>query len=93
MNSELNKCKCGSDKEPCLDSDDMVPSWIAQCFDCKQEQHGSDWSREAAIKKWNKENPVKEEKSPVEKEKVSEKNRYCFKKKNLGKNVSRRTYN
>lgn len=58
---EINKCKCGSEKEPRADSDDMVPSWIIDCRDCGQEQWGSDWSYSAAVNKWNHENPLKDE--------------------------------
>lgn len=54
---KLNPCKCGSDKNPDLDSDDMHPSWAVKCFDCQQIQY-NDWSSaESAVKKWNEENP------------------------------------
>lgn len=60
---EINKCKCGSEKEPRADSDDMIPSWIIYCQDCGQEQHGKDvWTYDAAVSKWNQQNPVKDEK-------------------------------
>lgn len=54
----LNPCKCGSKKQPDLDSDDMVPSWMVQCFDCGQKQHANNWNMVGAINKWNKENPL-----------------------------------
>lgn len=52
----LNQCKCGSEKRPDLDSDDMVPCWIVQCYDCGQKCHDDRFSYEGAIKKWNDEN-------------------------------------
>lgn len=55
---KLNPCKCGSKKTPDLDSDDMVPCWAVQCYDCGQSQHGSNWTMHEAVDKWNKENPV-----------------------------------
>lgn len=59
---KLNPCKCGSKKKPDLDSDDMVPSWIAQCYDCGQKQYGKNWTFGEAVYKWNKENPVTDQK-------------------------------
>jgi hypothetical protein len=56
---KLNPCKCGSNKIPDLDSDDMVPCWAVQCYDCGQFQHGDNWTMNGAVKKWNKENPLK----------------------------------
>ena len=57
---KLNPCKCGSKKEPDLDSDDMIPCWMARCFDCNQAHHneGSNWTMIGAVKKWNKENTL-----------------------------------
>jgi hypothetical protein len=57
---KLNPCKCGSKKTPDLDSDDMVPCWAVQCYDCKQFVHSGDWSLGGAVRKWNQENIVKE---------------------------------
>ena len=56
---KLNPCKCGSAKQPDLDSDDMVPCWGVRCGDCSQFQHGEDWKIEQAVEKWNEENPIK----------------------------------
>ena len=55
---ELKPCKCGSTKTPDLDSDDMIPCWIAQCFDCGQQRHSltSNWTLDGAINEWNKHN-------------------------------------
>lgn len=53
---ELNPCKCGSKKNPHLDSDDMVPTWAVTCYDCGQYQHGENWTLRGAITTWNKEN-------------------------------------
>ncbi len=56
---KLNPYKCGSDKIPDLDSDDMWPSWGVRCHECQQFQH-DDWnSASSAVNKWNKENPEK----------------------------------
>jgi hypothetical protein len=57
-NETLNPCKCGSKKKPDLDSDDMVPCWAVQCYDCKQFVHSQDWSMRGAVRKWNEENPI-----------------------------------
>lgn len=57
-NEKLNPCKCGSDKNPDLDSDDMVPCWAVQCYDCGQSQHGKYWDMKGAVNKWNEENPI-----------------------------------
>ncbi len=54
----LNPCKCGSKKKPDLDSDDMCPSWAVQCYDCKQFQHGKNWTMKGAVDEWNKNNPI-----------------------------------
>lgn len=59
---KLNPCKCGSAKQPDLDSDDMVPSWAVNCYDCGQMQHGKHWDYSGAVKKWNEENPLTENK-------------------------------
>lgn len=53
---ELNECKCGSDKKPDLDSDDMVPCWGVRCHDCNQFQHGENWTIVEAVNKWNEQN-------------------------------------
>ncbi len=55
---KLNPCKCGSSKQPDLDSDDMIPCWAVNCYDCGQMQHGKNWAMQEAIDKWNKENPL-----------------------------------
>jgi len=55
---KLNPCKCGSEKTPDLDSDDMVPCWAVQCHDCGQFQNGINWTFGEAVDKWNKENPL-----------------------------------
>ena len=57
----LNPCKCGSTRKPNLDSDDMIPCWGVECFDCGQFQHTADWSIDGAVSKWNRENPLKTE--------------------------------
>jgi len=54
---KLNPCKCGSKKNPDLDSDDMTPCWAVQCFDCKQFVHDSEWTCSGAVRKWNELNP------------------------------------
>ena len=56
----INPCSCGSKKKPDFDSDDMIPSWAIQCFDCKQFIHNSNWSSYGLIEKWNKLNPFKQ---------------------------------
>lgn len=56
---KLNTCKCGSNKIPILDSDDMIPCWGVSCSDCNQFQHGKYWDADGAVEKWNKENPSK----------------------------------
>lgn len=53
---KLNPCKCGSTKKPDLDSDDMVPCWAVDCYDCKQSRHGKNWSMREAVNEWNKHN-------------------------------------
>lgn len=55
---KLNPCKCGSNKTPDLDSDDMVPCWSVQCFDCGQNVSHDNWTLNGAVAKWNAENPV-----------------------------------
>lgn len=55
----LNQCKCGSKKIPDLDSDDMFPCWIVQCYDCGQKCHDNRFSLDGAVKKWNEENNTK----------------------------------
>lgn len=55
---KLNPCKCGSEKQPDLDSDDMVPCWGVQCHDCGQFQHDKNWTMNGAVKKWNEQNPI-----------------------------------
>lgn len=57
---ELNMCKCGSDKYPNIDSDDMIPCWMVTCWDCDQKAHaqGSSWTYFGAVNEWNKNNPV-----------------------------------
>lgn len=64
-NEVLNPCKCGSKEKPDFDSDDMVPSWIVQCYVCGQQCHDSDFSYQGAIKEWNKNNPPKTQKSLI----------------------------
>lgn len=59
---KLNPCKCGSKKQPDLDSDDMIPCWIVQCYSCGQKQHDKNFTYGGAVNKWNKENPTQEEK-------------------------------
>lgn len=57
---KLNPCvKCGN-KNPDLDSDDMMPCWMVQCGnkECDQSAHGEHWSLVGAVKEWNKKNPV-----------------------------------
>lgn len=44
-----------------MDSDDMVPCWAVQCYDCGQFQHDNNWTFSGAVKKWNNENPLKTE--------------------------------
>jgi hypothetical protein len=60
-NYELNPCKCGTKQKPDLDSDDMFPCWMVQCFKCNQKCHSDDdqWTLPKAVNKWNKENPIK----------------------------------
>ncbi len=57
-----NPCRCGSDKTPIADSDDMVPCWTIECPDCNQSQYseGERWTLIGALNKWNKENPKQE---------------------------------
>lgn len=56
---KINPCKCGSKKEPNFDSDDMVPCWAVQCYDCGQFVHDSHhWSASGAVSEWNKANPI-----------------------------------
>ncbi len=55
-NQKLNPCKCGSKKQPLLDSDDFTPCWLVRCRDCGQVQNGIKWTLEGAVKKWNEEN-------------------------------------
>jgi hypothetical protein len=55
---KLNPCKCGSKKQPDLDSDDMIPCWGVRCYDCGQFQHDYDWTMVGAVNTWNKQNPV-----------------------------------
>ena len=57
---KLNPCKCGSKKTPDLDSDDFIPTWAVQCFDCGQFQHSAGWTFGGAVDKWNEENPITE---------------------------------
>jgi hypothetical protein len=54
---DVNPCKCGSKRKPHLDSDDMIPCWAVECFDCKQFQHAESWSMNGAIYVWNENNP------------------------------------
>lgn len=58
--NKINPCKCGTTKKPDCDSDDMVPCWAVQCYDCKQFRHGKNWTISEAITEWNKNNPIKE---------------------------------
>ena len=58
---KINPCKCGSKKKPDIDSDDMVPCWAVQCYDCRQFVHDSNWTMSGAIREWNKANPIKSE--------------------------------
>ena len=55
---QINPCKCGTDKDPNFDSDDMVPCWAVQCYVCKQFVHDAHWTMEWAVNEWNKENPI-----------------------------------
>lgn len=54
----LNPCKCGSKKKPNLDSDDMIPCWAVECFDCGQFQHATNWDIDGAVLVWNEKNPI-----------------------------------
>lgn len=56
--TKINPCKCGSQKKPNLDSDDMVPTWGVQCYDCGQFQHDKNWTAGGAVEVWNKNNPL-----------------------------------
>ena len=56
---KINPCKCGSKKKPDLDSDDMVPSWMVQCYDCGEKAYDKNWTMQGAVKKWNEQNPIK----------------------------------
>ena len=58
MAQQINPCKCGSKKKPDFDSDDMIPCWAVQCYDCRQFAHGSNWTMEGALKAWNNANPI-----------------------------------
>jgi hypothetical protein len=60
---KLNPCKCGSNNDPDLNSDDMVPCWAVYCYNCGQLQHDKNWTLRGAVKTWNEENPVKSESS------------------------------
>ena len=55
---KLNPCKCGSQKQPILDSDDFVPCWDVSCRDCGQRQNSDSWSKNGAVSKWNEENKI-----------------------------------
>ena len=55
---KLNPCKCGSNRAPNLDSDDMIPIWAVNCYDCKQMQRDDNWSYNGAVNIWNRENPI-----------------------------------
>jgi hypothetical protein len=57
-NQKLNPCKCGSKKEPNLDSDDYVPCWSVFCPDCKQNIHDDNWTMTGAVNEWNKINKI-----------------------------------
>jgi len=56
---KMNPCKCGSKKEPNLDSDDMVPCWMVTCLDCGKSHHATygKWTAIKAVEEWNKNNP------------------------------------
>ncbi len=54
----LNPCKCGSKTKPDLDSDDMIPSWAVQCYDCGQYQSHPNNTMRGAVIVWNKENQL-----------------------------------
>lgn len=64
---KLNPCKCGSEKIPDLDSDDMFPCWMVHCYDCGQSQNGSQWTLKGAVDTWNKENPLIEKQTNTHK--------------------------
>ena len=55
---QLNPCKCGSKKQPDLDSDDMVPCWSVRCHDCGKNLSHHNWSMSGAVKVWNEQNPI-----------------------------------
>lgn len=55
---QINPCKCGTDKVPNFDSDDMVPCWAVQCYVCKQFVHDTHWTMKGTVNKWNNENPI-----------------------------------
>ena len=55
---QINPCKCGTDKDPNFDSDDMVPCWAVQCYVCKQFVNDDDWTMKGTVNKWNNENPI-----------------------------------
>ena len=57
---KINPCSCGSTNKPDLDSDDMIPCWAVQCYDCGQFQSSPNWSLQGAVEKWNSVNPIKE---------------------------------
>lgn len=61
MDKNLNPCKCGTDKHPDTDSDDMIPCWQAYCTFCGQRQNSetNNWTYWGAVNKWNEENPIK----------------------------------
>lgn len=58
---ELNPCKCGSEKYPNIDSDDMFPCWMVNCEECKQIAHSDtrEWTYCGAVNAWNSANPLK----------------------------------
>lgn len=59
---KLNPCLCGSNKNPDLNSDDMVPCWGVRCLDCNKFIHDKNWTMKGAVSEWNKANPLKQEK-------------------------------